>query len=117
MTLVLWCRDDLFRFVDRRFATFHGQGVEFDRWGDVPNVGLPTRLGPIGFGRWMFVFGRSDGLMGGTVLGLLDAWAFGRVFFVAQFERDGETFLVGRARFAGQSVLVLDLVVPCQLIN
>lgn len=117
MALVLRCRNDLFRFVNSRFSSFHGQSVQFDRGSYISDVCLPTRLGTIGFGRRMLVLGRSDGLVRGTVLGLFDAWAFGCVFFIAQFERDGEAFLVGRARFAGQSVLVLDFVVPCQLIN
>lgn len=94
---VLWCCNDLLRFVDGRFSTFHCQGVQFDRRCYVADVGFAARFGPIGFGRWMLVFGSSDGFVGGAVLSLLDARALGRVFFIAQLERDGEAFLVGRA--------------------
>lgn len=98
---ILWCRYYLFRFVNGRFPTFHGQSVQFDRRSYVTDIGFSARFGSIGFGRRMLILGSSDGFVGGTVLSLLDARAFGRIFFIAQLERDGEAFLVGRARFAG----------------
>lgn len=106
-------RNHLLRFVDGRFAPLHGQCIQLDRGRNVPDRGLPTDLDPVNLGRGMLVLGRGNCLVRRAVLGLLDARTLGRVLFIAQLERDGEAFLVRRARLSGQPVLMLALVVTC----
>jgi hypothetical protein len=94
--------------INRWFATLHCQRIQLHGRSESTNLfRLENR--PIRLQRRMFVFGFADRFGGGSMLCLLDTQSLGRVLFVAQFQCNSETLLMGRTFLAGQTVLMFDL--------
>lgn len=102
-------------------STLHRQRIQLHCRRDVPRIVLAANRSafqlPVSLHGRMFVGCFQDGIFSCCMLGFLDAETFSCILLVAQLQDYCESFLVCRALFANQPILVLNFVEARQLVH